>query len=431
MWRFFGYSKASDTPVKSPPSRGLPASWYRSPELDQLERRAIFHRKWILVTHSLRFAKQGDYISFEVAGVSFFLVKDRGSKINGFHNICRHRAYPIVESKRGSASILSCKYHGWSYGLTGKLSKAPRFDTVKGFDEQEHSLLPVHVFVDACGFVWVNLQAGEPEVKWDDDFDGVFDQGRMKEFDFANEFKFDHYWEQAELKANWKGLVENFNECYHCATSHPLIAGVSDLTKYRVEPTKGRMEHVIVNKDQEDGQFRRSIIYFYPGTSVSVNNHFMCLQRMLPVTATTSKIEFEVYRHRDATDEQFKAMSTFYTTIMEEDKHLCNAAQSNLSAGVFVNGELHPDKEQVSSNADTQMAEHSLISSKGPLHFQQTVKDDVMGHRRKEMEGGGQEIWPARPKVTGEMETGKLREEEEFCSQLEASNCTSKSELAW
>lgn len=367
MWRLFSSSRSSDTPSKPDPSRGLAASWYRSPDLNQLERRAIFHRRWILVTHSLRFSKQGDYLLFEIAGLSFFLVKDRDGNINGFHNLCRHRAYPIVESQSGTASILSCSYHGWSYSLKGKLSKAPRFDNVEGFDKAQHSLLPVNVFTDSVGFVYVNLQAGEPDVKWEEHFDGVHDQGRMKEFDFRTDFKFDHYWEQ-HLNSNWKGIVENFNECYHCATSHPLIAGVSDLTKYRVEPTKGRMEHVIVNKDQEDGQFKRSIIYFYPATSVSVNNHFMvvqvniCLrsfpncqlilhQRMLPLTATTSKIEFEVYRHKDATDEQFAKMKLFYKTVMEEDRHLCDASQKNLNSGVYFNGELHPDKEKVDKSA--------------------------------------------------------------------------------
>ncbi|KAE9963091.1 hypothetical protein BLS_009693 [Venturia inaequalis] len=283
--------------------------------------------------------------------------------------------------------------------------------TVGGFDKAQHSLLPVNVFVDSVGFVYINLQAGEPDVKWVDHFDGVHDQGRLKEFDFSAEFKFDHYWEQ-HLHSNWKGIVENFNECYHCATSHPLIAGISDLTKYRVEPTKGRMEHVIVNKDQEDGQFKRSIIYFYPATSVSVNNHFMVVQRMLPLTATTSKIEFEVYRHREATDEQFEKVKLFYSTIMEEDKHLCDASQRNLNSGVYLNGELHPDKE------------------KGPLHFQQIVRDDVMGHRKLEVEQGGKEIWPAIPKISGEMGTDRLAEEELFCSQLETDKCMSKPELA-
>jgi hypothetical protein len=71
---------------------------------------------------------------------------------------------------------------------------------------------------------------------------------------------------------------------------------------------------------------------------------------MLPLTATTSKIEFEVYRHKDATDEQFANMKSFYETIMEEDKHLCNASQLNLNSGVYFNGELHPDKEKVCCN---------------------------------------------------------------------------------
>ncbi|QDS71933.1 hypothetical protein FKW77_000705 [Venturia effusa] len=411
MWRLFG-SRPSDTASGTDPSRGLAASWYRSPEVNHLERRAIFHRRWILVTHSLRFAKQGHYLSFGIAGLPIFLIKDRDGEINGFHNLCRHRAYPIVENTSGTVSILSCHYHGWSYSLKGKLSKAPRFDTVRGFNKDQHSLLPVNVFVDSVGFVYVNLQAGEPDVTWDEHFDGVHDQGRMKEFDFSTEFKFDHYWEQ-HLDSNWKGIVDNFNECYHCVTSHPMIAGVSDLTKYRVEPTKGRMEHVIVNKDQEDGQFKRSIIYFYPATSVSVNNHFMVIQRMLPLTATTSKIEFEVYRHKDATDEQFEKMKIFYSTIMEEDKHLCDASQRNLNSGVYFNGELHPDKE------------------KGPLHFQQLVRDDVMSHRKLEIEKGGREIWPAVPELSGEMASDMLAEEELFCSQLEADACMSKPELAW
>lgn len=70
---------------------------------------------------------------------------------------------------------------------------------------------------------------------------------------------------------------------------------------------------------------------------------------MLPLTATASKIEFEVYRHRNATDEQFEKMKSFYSTIMEEDRHLCNASQRNLNSGVYFNGELHPDKEKVGS----------------------------------------------------------------------------------
>lgn len=268
MWRRLGLSSSKDE-AKPQPTRGLPASWYRSAEMYQLERRAVFSRRWILLTHSLRFAQPGDFLSFTEANISFFLVKDRDGNINGFHNTCRHRAFPVVQEQSGTASILSCKYHGWSYGLKGNLAKAPKFDTVKGFDKSQHGLLPIHVFVDKSGFVWVNLQAGEPDVKWENDFKGVDEPPKMQEFEFATDFKFDHYWEM-DVDANWKALVDNYNECYHCQTSHPLIAGVSDLNKYRVEPKAGHMEHHIVNKNQDDSKFKRGITFFYPSTSVTV-----------------------------------------------------------------------------------------------------------------------------------------------------------------
>ncbi|KUI66276.1 Choline monooxygenase, chloroplastic [Cytospora mali] len=417
MWRFLGYSQ-EDGSSKPEPKRGLPASWYRSPAMYQLERRSIFSQRWILVTHNLRLKETGNFVSFTYANFSFFLVRDRSGSINGFHNLCRHRAYPVVEKRCGTASILSCKYHGWSYGFKGNLAKAPRFDTVEGFDKSQHGLLPVHVHVDKAGFVWVNLEAtadGEkPSVKWEDQLRNVDESDRMNKFDFAEEFAYDHEWDM-DLDANWKGLIENYNECYHCPTAHPLIAGVSDVSKYRVEPNgEGILEHEIINKDMEEKQFRRSITFFYPSTSVTITENMFYIQRMIPVTATTSKIENEVYRHKNATDEEFEKISAFYHQVLEEDKELCDGAQRNINGGVYVNGEYHPDKE------------------KGPLHFQNTVRRDVMGHRKKEEEQGGQDIWPAVPKATGEMKTRKLDEEEAFCSKLEAESCMGlKPELVW
>ncbi|KAE8358181.1 hypothetical protein BDV27DRAFT_169673 [Aspergillus caelatus] len=376
-----------------------------------LERRAIFSKRWILLTHSSRFNQQGDFLSFTVANFSFFLIRDRDGTINGFHNICRHRAFPVVQTRSGSTSILSCKYHGWSYGLKGNLAKAPRFETVPEFDKSQHGLLPVHVHIDKAGFVWVNLQAGSPDVQWEDDFRRIDEQPRMQDFDFAGEYTFDHYWEM-DLDANWKGVIENYNECYHCATSHPLISGVSDLPRYRVEPTAGYMEHHIFNKEQIDAQFKRAITYFFPTTSVTVTDKFFYIQRMIPVSATKSKIENEVYRHRAATDKEFDDINAFYRQVLDEDKELCVGAQGNLGAGVFVNGELHPDKE------------------KGPLHFQRNVKEMLMEHRKKEEQQGGREIWPALPKLPEHM-TEKLADEERFCSQLEAATCLNRPELTW
>lgn len=80
---------------------------------------------------------------------------------------------------------------------------------------------------------------------------------------------------------------------------------------------------------------------------VGRSSNFFYIQRMIPVSATKTRIENEVYRHHNAGDEEFAAINAFYKQVLEEDKQLCIGAQENLSAGVFINGELHPEKEKV------------------------------------------------------------------------------------
>lgn len=100
------------------PVAALPASWYRSTAMYELERRAIFSRRWLLVSHRARFVNLGDYIQITEAGFTFFLIKDRQGQVRAHHNLCRHRAYPLVENEAGNLNILACKYHGMYNILT-------------------------------------------------------------------------------------------------------------------------------------------------------------------------------------------------------------------------------------------------------------------------------------------------------------------------
>jgi phenylpropionate dioxygenase-like ring-hydroxylating dioxygenase large terminal subunit len=93
----------------------LPASWYREEGLYELEKRAIFSKRWLCVSHSLRFKEVGQFVNFDIAGYKFFVIRDRQKDLKAFLNVCRHRAYPILEKESGEAgkvSILACKYHG-------------------------------------------------------------------------------------------------------------------------------------------------------------------------------------------------------------------------------------------------------------------------------------------------------------------------------
>lgn len=93
----------------------FPASWYTEPLFYDFERRSIFSKHWLLTTHRLRLSDVGSYLRFELANFDFILVKNKEGQIQAFHNVCRHRAYPLIDKDTagaGSRRMFSCGYHG-------------------------------------------------------------------------------------------------------------------------------------------------------------------------------------------------------------------------------------------------------------------------------------------------------------------------------
>lgn len=402
---FFGKAADDTTPSASDDKttvRALPASWYTSQEMYSLERRAIFSRKWLLTTHQSRIPNNGDWVRYNVAGYQFIVVRDRKEGgIHAMHNICRHRAFPVVTKDEGNNHMFACKYHGWSYGLKGNLAKAPGYQEVPGFDKTQNSLLPIHVHVDHNGFIWINMdvRADKPEIAWVDDFAGIDTQDRFKHYTFGD-YVFDHQWEM-EGDWNWKILADNYNECYHCPTTHPDIPSIADLSSYHVNTEKAYIQHFgEPTEEQIANGFRVAATYYWPNASLNVSPHFFMIQRFVPLGPTKSQMRYEVYRNKNSSDEDFKAISDMYKRIMSEDKELCASAQRNLDAGVFVNGELHPDLE------------------KGPLFFQKTTREVVTEHwEREQRDNGGEQIWPAKQKVGSSKATG---EDGAFCKAVDS-----------
>lgn len=377
LGNYFGLGGSAPAKKDNAPVRALPASWYTSQEMYELERRAIFSRKWLLTTHKARIPNSGDWVRYDVAGYQFIVVQDRQGKIHAFHNICRHRAFPVVTKEEGNSFMFSCKYHGWSYGLNGHLAKAPGYQDLEGFDKSKNNLFPIHTHVDKNGFIWVNLDAAEkPEIAWNDDFRGVDEQPRFEHYNFED-YVFDHTWEM-EGEYNWKILADNYNECYHCKVAHPDIPTIADLGSYYVETKGAHIQHFgQPTPEQIEKGFRVAATYFWPNASLNVSPHFFFIQRFVPGSPVKSVMKYEVYRNKNSSDEDFNVINEMYKRIMSEDKVLCTNAQKNLNAGIFVNGEMHPELE------------------KGPLFFQKTVREIVTAHWKKEQQAG-REIRPAQ-----------------------------------
>ncbi|PWY72315.1 iron-sulfur cluster-binding protein [Aspergillus heteromorphus CBS 117.55] len=137
----------------------FPADWWVGSNLFELEKRAIFSKRWLYLSHRSRFSKAGDYHSYEVADIPIFLILGKDGVVRAFHNVCRHRAYAVTRKECGSSLVLRCRYHGWSFNTYGQLVKAPHFDHVPGFDKSQNDLFAIHTTTTNSGFILVNLDA--------------------------------------------------------------------------------------------------------------------------------------------------------------------------------------------------------------------------------------------------------------------------------
>lgn len=157
-----------------------------------------------------------------------------------------------------------------SYGLNGKLAKAPGYQDLPTFDKSKNGLFPVHVHIDRQGFVWVNLSGKQqPEIAWDDDFGGVDLQDRFDGINF-DDYQYDHTWEQSGAY-NWKLLADNFNECYHRLPSQSDVPSVASPAAYSVETVKMSIRHNVESTpEQAEKGLKVASTYYFPNSSMDI-----------------------------------------------------------------------------------------------------------------------------------------------------------------
>ena len=194
------------------PGFSFDQAFYYDAEIFQREFVRVISQQWILAAHVSQIADKGDYLLFDIAGESIILVRGEAGAVHAHFNVCRHRGSRVLLSQTGKARTLTCRYHGWNYGLDGRLRAAPHMP--QDFDAAEYALRPCHVRI-LEGLVFVCLAEGDaPEFAAVADgltpflqLHGV-ESGRVA------------HREIFPLHANWKLAVENYLECYHCKPAH-------------------------------------------------------------------------------------------------------------------------------------------------------------------------------------------------------------------
>jgi len=181
----------------------IPAAWYVDKEIAELERQAVFGRTWQVVARADQLQRPGQFVTAELADEPLVIVRGTDGQLRAFYNVCRHHAAAVVTERQGTASILRCPYHGWSYGLDGALKGTPEFDGVCGFDRSQNGLVPVRIETWEQ-FIFVKLDPGAQSLQ---EFLGHLVQ-RVAPLNLSSL----HFFERRaySLNCNWKVFVDNY-----------------------------------------------------------------------------------------------------------------------------------------------------------------------------------------------------------------------------
>ena len=280
----------------------------------------FFYRRWLLVAREEELPSAGDFLTRTVGRESVLLVRSDTGPVRGFYNLCRHRG-TRVELRGSGSGVRSfvCPYHAWSYGRDGRLLGAPHMQRQVGFERTEFGLHPVATDTWG-GFVWVRLDPTGPSLPQTlGPFFAKFERFPLAELRRGAR-------QEYEVQANWKILVENFSECYHCAPVHPslnrLTPSTSGHNDARFMDRVGRGSfaggYMEFAKDYQSmtrsgytrrpflpgstAQDRRRIYYYvlFPNTFFSLDPDYLMIHRVWPISPTESRVENEFYFAPDA-----------------------------------------------------------------------------------------------------------------------------------
>jgi choline monooxygenase len=326
--------------------RALPSSWYTDPAIFRAETERVLRRSWHYGTHTGELVRAGDVVLRDIAGVPVVFTRSGDGEIRGFVNICRHRAHPVVlEPGNRKRETLQCLYHGWTYDFEGALLRAPRAEYEKlEFDRTECGLIPVQTHVWGP-MVWVNpdLEAqefGEWTAALAEEIAGNGVDVADHVFAFEREF---------DIRANWKVLLDNAIECYHCPTCHSQLSSVLVMNPHRQRTSIGNRfwsTHQIPFRD-DDRQYYFHWVFpttylQYAGSGFDIGTiEIVAMDRIvfrsLTFVPTGTSVD-DIAAREKKLDE---------SPTIREDVEICERVQRSHEVGVATPGRLLPASEHL------------------------------------------------------------------------------------
>jgi glycine betaine catabolism A len=342
----------------------LPAEAYADASVLRWEMEHFFDGSWVCVGRSEDLRNAGDRRAVSLGHERALLVRDESGKLRAFYNVCRHRGHELMEvGETASGRFVRCPYHAWCYGLDGSLKGAPGYAGVASFDKADYPLVPVRI---AEWQGWVFANASGDAVPFEEHVGNLGDMiGNHGSGELVTAARQDY-----EVEANWKILVENYHECYHCPSIHPELCKVSPPKSGEDHESRGawvggsmeleehadtmsltgqsfapRLPHLAEGQERE--------VYYYqifPNLLISPHPDYVLTHRLTPVAPDRTRVECEWLFSREAlASEGFDPSyaTEFWHITNAQDWRACEAVQRGVSSRGYRQGPLSPEETTV------------------------------------------------------------------------------------
>ena len=340
--------------------RSLPKDAYLGETFYRREQRAIFWDQWVYVGRAQTWDRPGAYSVLEIAGESIIVVRERSGELRAHVNLCRHRGSRLLCGEGVLRGAIRCPYHGWSYDASGALIAAP-FVSLEDIPDEARRLYPVSLDIWG-GFAFVHLTPAHAEAPGGTLLEQL---GRIPE-------RLQRY-PLADLRigktlsytarANWKVLLENYNECYHCAGVHPELCrvvpafkrnGGADLDWERGIPHReGAFTFTFTGTTarspfpglDENERVRHNGELIYPNFMLSLSAEHVAAFRVLPDGPERSTILCDFLFHPDEMEKpEFDPSDAveFWDLVNRQDWAICELVQDGMRSRSFEFGYYAP-----------------------------------------------------------------------------------------
>lgn len=336
-------------------ARTLPREYYTSAVIFAREAQQIFAQRWLFVGREEQIPNPGDYFLADPAGESLIIVRGQDGHIRALYNVCRHRGTRMCTDAEGNfRGSIMCPYHAWTYALDGRLTAARNMEGVPDFDKQSY---PLNAAALATweGFIFINLaQDPEPFERAFEPLIGRFARWHIGDLRVAKTITYD-------LKCNWKLIVQNYSECYHCPLVHPALdkltpfdSGRNDLGEgpflggYMTMRTSGmRMTMSGTSKYPSlpgvDGEELDHVYYYaiFPSMLLSLEPDYVMVHRPIPVAVDRTIVICQWLFHPDTiASPGFDPSNAvdFWDMTNRQDWHVCELSQLGVSSRSYTPG---------------------------------------------------------------------------------------------